>query len=392
MRPRRLLAALAAAAGLALGATALLPARVEEVARSVEQVRGRRFEHAVPASEIDTAELKRILKSKIGESFPASPGDTLRTLAAFGFIEDSPDLLDKLVDLYVSQVIAFYDPEPKRFYVVKGADKALDSSGLGGAASDMAEKLIFSHELTHALQDETMRLDRRLKELKDDGDRALALECLLEGEATLVMVRVIVADLPEGGEKLEESLEPLMSPGALEKANIPKDLPDYFVEQLFFPYSEGTAYVRRAWKRRGWAEIDQLWKSPPTSTAEILHDDLHFSPATGLLPSDGAKLAPTGTRFLYADTLGEWTIRFLLRRAMEQSAADEAAALWRGDRIAFYGSGNAISYVWRLRLESPGAAERFETLWRKSRAARKELVARRGADLVITSGFEKAPI
>jgi hypothetical protein len=391
MRSRSVLAALVVAAGLSLGATALLPARVEEVARSVEQVRGRRFERAVPASEIDTPELKRILRSKIGDSFPASPAETLRTLEAFGFIDETPNLLDKLIDFYVSQVVAFYDPETRRFYVVRGAEKSLEANGMTGAA-DMAEKLLFSHELTHALQDEALHLDRRLKELKDDGDRGLALQCLLEGEATLVMVRVVLADLPGDSEQLEDSLEPLLSPGALERANIPKDLPGYFVDQLFFPYTEGTAYVRRAWKRRGWPEVDRLWKNPPTTTAEILHDDIHYAPAANLLPSDGAGMAPPGTRFLYADTLGEWSIRFLLRRAVEESVADEAAASWRGDRIAFYISGNSVAYVWRLRLENPGAAERFETLWRKARAGKNELIARRGADLIVASGFAKVPL
>ena len=53
-------------------------------------------------------------------------------------------------------------------------------------AAGMSEKLIFAHELTHALQDESLKLDRRMKDLKENGDRALALEGLLEGEATLV--------------------------------------------------------------------------------------------------------------------------------------------------------------------------------------------------------------
>jgi hypothetical protein len=387
--PRSLAAAVVGAV-LSLGATTLLPARVEEVARSVEKIRGRRFERAVPASEIDASELKRILRSKIGESFPASPADTIRTLVAFGFIDETPNLLDKLVDFYVSQVVAFYDPEARRFYVVREAEKSLESSGLG-ALGGMAEKLIFSHELTHALQDESLRLDRRLKELKDNGDRGLALECLLEGEATLVMVRVALGDLPAGGEELEGQLEPLLSAGALERANVPKDLPEYFVDQLFFPYTDGTAYVRRAWKKNGWAEVDRLWKSPPLSTAEILHDSPRFVPAGDLLAGDGAPLASPGMRFLYADTLGEWAIRFLLRRSVEQGVADEVAAGWRGDRIAFFSSGNAIAYVWRLRLESASAAERFEAVWRKARI-KKESITRRGTDIAVVAGFEKMPI
>jgi len=46
--------------------------------------------------------------------------------------------------------------------------------------------------------------------------------------------------------------------GAFERANVPKEVPDYFVDQLFFPYVDGTAYVRAAVKRGGWEEVDRL--------------------------------------------------------------------------------------------------------------------------------------
>jgi hypothetical protein len=398
--PRRL-AALALAAVAVLGATALLPARVEQVAREVEKVRGRRFERAIPASEIEMKELKKVLRSKIAESFPAPPEDTLRTLVALGLIDETPNLLERLVDFYASQVIAFYDPEPRRFYIVRGAEKSLQKkeaeareeedaeAALGGAAG-MAEKLIFAHELTHALQDETLRLDRRMKDLKENGDRGLALQSLLEGEATLVMVRVALTSLPGADESAEEMLEPLLSAGALERSGVPRDLPDYFVEQLFFPYADGTAYVRRVVKSRGWAGVDRLWKNPPLSTSEILHEGLTFVPAEDLLPGNAERLAPSGFHLLYFDTLGEWTLRFLLRRSLETDEADAAAAGWRGDRIAFFASGRTIAYLWRARFESPAAAERFENAWKKARK-KKEVVSRNGRDVVIASGMPKIP-
>jgi hypothetical protein len=390
MRRTRPLALLALAAFAALGATALLPARVEHVARAVEEVRGRRFSRSVPASEIEGGELKRVLRAKLAESFPAPPADTMRTLVAFGLIDETPNLVDRLVDFYASQVVAFYDPEPHRFYVVRGAEKSLESGGGLPGAEGMAEKLIFAHELTHALQDESMRLDSRMKALKDDGDRGLALQSLLEGEATLVMVRVAISELPGDAAELEEALEPLLAAGALERANVPKDLPAYFVDQLFFPYVEGTAYVRRALKNGKWKAVDRLWSDPPQSTSEILHEGLRFTPAGDLLPGGGSRLAPPGSRFLYSDTLGEWTIRFLLRRTLPEGEADGAAAGWRGDRIAFFTTGPVISYLWRARFESPAAAERFETAWKKSRS-KKELVSRQGADVTVAAGFEKLP-
>ena len=386
MRKGRLCAAAAFGALACLGASDLLPSRVAEVAKAVEQVRGRRFERSVPASEIEEAALRRTLQSKLAEGMPASPEDTIRTLVALGLVDETPNVVDKLIDLYASQVVAFYDPEPRRFYVVKGGEGALGS--LGGEAG---EKIVFAHELTHALQDESMQLDSRMKELKDNSDRSLALECLLEGEATIVMVRVAVAELPGAGEAAEEMLAPLLSAGALEKANIPKDVPDFFVEELFFPYVEGTAYVRAALKRGGWAAVDRLWKSPPVSSAEILHGPGAPAPVENLLPKSLDALAPQGYRPLYADTLGEWTLRYLLRRTLPNEEADRAAAEWRGDRIAFFNAGRSVAYVWKIRCDGPGSAERLAATLVKARKGSKAepLIERRASDVIVTFGYPK---
>ncbi|HEY7698835.1 MAG TPA: hypothetical protein VIE88_10495, partial [Vicinamibacteria bacterium] len=378
--------------GLAAGAADLLPAKVADFARIVETIRGHRFDRAVSAGEIDTKELEQTLKTKLAESFPASIEETCRTLVAIGLIDETPDLSDRLVRFYASQVIAFYDPEPRRFYVVRGAAATLENAELEGAA----EKLIFTHELTHALQDQNLELDRRLKALKDNGDRALALQCLLEGEATLVMVRAALADLPGADESVEDEIAPLLSAGALERDNAPKDVPAFFTEQLFFPYADGTAYVRRAVKKGGWASVDRLWQSPPLSTSEILHPDAERpAPVTDLLPARFDGLVPAGFRQLYFDTLGEWTLRFLLRRGLPASEADPAAAAWRGDRVAFFaGPADRVGYLWRLRLESPDAAERLEAALRKSRqknpARVPETIRREGADLVLKGGLSES--
>ncbi len=391
VRHARALAALLCAglASLATGATDLLPAKVADFAKVVESVRGHRFDRAVPAGEIDGRELEETLRAKLEDGFPAPAEQTRRTLVSIGLIDDTPDLMNRLVRFYASQVIAFYDPEPRRFYVVRGASSALEGEDLEGAA----EKLIFTHELTHALQDQNLELDRRLKALKDNGDRALALQCLLEGEATLVMIRAALADLPGANESVEDEIAPLLAAGALEKENAPKDVPAYFTEQLFFPYAEGTAYVRRAVKAGGWAEIDRLWKNPPLSTSEILHpESRRFAPATDLLPAHTDGLVPEGFRPLYSDTIGEWGLRFLLRRGLPASEADPAAAAWRGDRVAFFTSpSGAVAYLWRLRLESAAAAERLEGVLRKSRQKNPtpvpETARAEGADLLVSGGL-----
>jgi hypothetical protein len=391
-----LLAALGSAAplpepDLALAPQATIEAAIADSARRVEEIRGRRFSRSVPAAEIDTKELERVLREKLAEGLPAPPRETLRTLAALGFVEDAPDLLERLLSFYVSQVAAFYDPDRGKFWVVKGAMEEIgaDSAGMG-------ERLLYSHELMHALQDQHLTLGPRMHSLKDDGDAALALQCLLEGEATLVMVKAALADLPfADGEEAEELVAPLLSAGALERSGIPKDVPEYFVDQLFFPYTEGTAWVRRAWKRGGWSEVDRLWKSPPVSTSEILHEGVTFVPAAGLLPPSAASLAPKGKRLSYTDTIGEWNLRWLLERSNAAPEAEEIAAGWRGDRIAFFVDEKSVAFLWRLRFDSPGAAARFEKAWKQLREARTadgpQLTRRGGSDLVVASGLPSIP-
>jgi hypothetical protein len=391
MRRKRLLraAGFALAAVVLAGFADLLPDRMAEVSRSVEEVRGRRFSRPVPASEIDAAEARRVLRAKILEGLPAPPEETFRSLAAVGLIDDSPGLLDALVDFYASQVVAFYDPDPRRFFVVRGSE-----SVAGADSEDLARGLIFSHELTHALQDENLRLADRVKALRDDGDRSLALQCLLEGEATLVMIRVALQEIPGASESVEDEMAPLLTTGALERGAVTSNVPDFFVDQLFFPYSEGTAFVRAAVKKGGWAEIDRLWKNPPESTSEILHGAPYPPPAQGLLPGNAATLAP-GHRLSYMDTLGEWTLRFLLGRALPAEEAEAAATGWRGDRIAYFVSGGKMSYVWRLRFESAAASTRFEAALRKVRQKRPvaapETIRRDGTDVLVVGGLPKVP-
>src|SRR5262245_44981895 len=383
-------AGIALAAASFAGFTDLLPERMAEVQKQVEQVRGRRFSKPVPASEIDAAELKRVLRAKLTEALPASDAEYFGTLAALGLIEDKPGMLDTIIDFYSSQVIAFYDPEPRRFFIVKGAEEREEMADAG----EMGRDLIFSHELTHALQDETLHLDDLVKSMKDDSDRSFALQSLLEGEATLVMIRTALQAIPSADESAEEAMIPLLSAGALERANVPKDVPDYFVDQLFFPYVEGTEFVRVAVKRGGWAEVDRLWKNPPASSSEIMHGGPYPAPAKNLLPSNAATLVP-GSRLVYMDTLGEWTLRFLLSRALPEEEAAAAAEGWRGDRIAFFTSGGKMGYLWRIRFDEPASAAHFEEALKKARAKKPvpspETVQRDGADLLVASGISKIP-
>jgi len=359
--------------------------RIAEARRSVESIRGRAFRRPVPSEEVGPAKLRALLAQKLAEGLVVAPDDYFRSLAAVGAISESdlPGLLDRLLDFYGGEVLAFYDPVAGEFFVSSaGRDKL---GGFGG----MEETLVFTHELTHALQDQYLSLDRRLRALKSNGDAALAIDALLEGEATEVMIESAVKDLPGGDEGVEAMLAPLLTSSLADLDPDAAKVPAFFSEQLLFPYSDGTAYVRQAKKRGGWKAIDALWESPPATSAEILHPGSSRPTPTGPLLGDGAVTPPAGGAFLYSDTLGEWTLRFLFRKGKVEGA-DGAAAGWRADRFLFFKSRGRVAYAGRLRASDAAAARVLLDAWKRSSPGAAGSVE--GTDVSVWSGFDRAPL
>ena len=358
--------------------------RVADARRTVEAVRGRAFRRPVPAETVGPEKLRKLLAQKLAEGLAVPPEDYFRSLAAIGAIapSDVPGLLDRLLDFYGGEVLAFYDPAEGKFFVSTSGKERLGGFGA------MEEGLVFTHELTHALQDQYLSLDARLRALKNNGDAALAMDALLEGEATEVMIEGAVKDLPGADESVEAMLAPLLTSSLADLDPEAAKVPAFFSEQLLFPYGEGTAYVRDAKKKGGWKTVDDLWTSPPASSAEILHPGVRRpAPASPLLP-DGSIAPPADSAFLYSDTLGEWTLRFLFRK-YGVDGADAAATGWRGDRFLFFKSGARVAYAGRIRAADPESAGRILAAWKKG--APGSAGSLDGADIRIWSGFDRPP-
>jgi hypothetical protein len=358
--------------------------RLAEARKTVETVRGRSFKRAVPTETVGAPKLRKLLAEKLVEGLVVDPEDYFRSLAAIGAISEKelPNLRDHLLDFYGGQVLAFYDPSNGKFFVSSSAKEKL------GGFSGMEESLVFTHELTHALQDQYLSLDRRIRDLKTSGDAALGLEALLEGEATEVMIEGAVKDLPGAEESVAAMLAPLLTSSLADIEPDASKVPAFFSEQLFFPYSEGTAYVREKKARGGWKAIDALWDTAPASTSEILHPGQPAISAGPIL-ADGAVPPPPGSSFLYSDTLGEWTLRFLFRKGAVADA-ETAAAAWRGDRFLFFKNGNRIAYAGRIRASDSASALRLLDAWKKSTPNSSGSV--HGSETTVYSGFDKSPI
>lgn len=356
-------------ASVAGGLAARLPEAVDQAQKTVETVRGLMFRGRVASAVLSEKELPAVLERKLVEDLPASFERYAASLEALGLIDFEPELRKKLTRLYARQVAGFYDPDEKKLYVVpeRGSEAATEVPGLGVSGPNLMEDVLLTHELTHALQDQRLDLSRLMKKLKESTDALMALQCVLEGEATVVMTEALVSRLPEEARGLfgSDGLSKMVAGLAAGGANIEgsEGVPDFFVKEMIFPYVAGTSWIEKKRAKGGWAAVDAAFAALPVTTAEILHPE-RSAVRTRLSPGDvpGPRQLPPGTRRLYADTLGEWTLLTLLERA-EAADPKALAAEWQDDRILFFEpkgkTAGPIGFVWKIRCASAAGARRL---------------------------------
>lgn len=319
------------------------PRPFDEEISFIEDLRGVRFIEEVAHTEIRRADLRDFLRDTFARDLSISTDDYFDVLTALHLIEDEPqDPLETLLDLYMSQVLAFYDPIEDMMYSI---DEAPETGGVMMTAA--FERAVTIHELVHALQDQSFGAGERLSSRSDDWDRSLAYHALIEGEATLVMLAALVADL---GGSLDQALEDdqiVTALGEAAAANLAQDAaPAYFIESLKFPYVEGLAYAIELYREGGWEALERAHASPPGSTEEIYDGE----PPAGVEPL-GVSDA------LFETTLGEFHWRYLL--------GESAADAWEADRVAFVRGASGVNVIAVTRWSSAGAAATFADLYER---------------------------
>jgi hypothetical protein len=273
--PKAALAAIASFLLLFFASSLASAESLEREMREVERLRQLRFNGPVSSEVISREELPERLRVQMEKSLTYSFAEYEEMLRALYLVDPSSSgLMNPLLSLLQSQVLAYYDPDTDRFFFVDSPPEGLAAQ----MPADLMRDIVVIHELVHALQDQRLDIARRDRELRDDWDGAMALHAVLEGEASLVMLSAAVE---KAGITLDDMLanDTLLDTALAGIAAAPVeggDAPRYFVESLKFPYVEGLRFVIAAYRRGGWKAVDQLLVDPPASTREILHPALYF--------------------------------------------------------------------------------------------------------------------
>jgi hypothetical protein len=345
----------------------------DEIRAQVEELR--RLPPA-PAGEpvlLDEAGVRDWMRKAYEDVDHESLATESRLFAHLDLLPDGASIEQLSLDLSAGQAIGFYDTDTKKLYLLS------QSGGVGPM-----QRLTYSHEYTHAMQDRQFDLTKLGMEDIGQSDRSLARLSLAEGDATLSMTQWAQAHM-----SIAELLAISVSEESSEQTAQLEAAPAILRESLLFPYTQGLTFVRRIYAQGGWVAVDKVYSDPPNSSSQILHPELYtqgFKPAMLVLSPVPDEVGP-GWQIAYQDTMGELQLRVWLAGEKPATsatrAAAEAVATWGGDRIGLYeGPEGAWAVVLRTTWRSAAGRAAFEE------AANQRLEGLEGVSSICSDGVQ----
>jgi hypothetical protein len=208
--------------------------------------------------------------------------------------------------------------------------------------------------MVHALQHNYIPLDSVLDQ-KVDADRLLAAQAILEGQATLAMIR-----MQPGLDS--EVFDPAFWVGVRENlAAAQRSMPAFagaprvIRETLVFPYLSGAEFMRW-WMTTHPDSVPPYGVRMPVSTEQILLPS-HYTGGDEpvALSFTGGPPDSSGS-----DVVGDFGVRILLADLDGLAEVPTAIPLgWGGDRYVLYQTPAGPALVWAAVWDSPAARDQF---------------------------------
>ena len=256
-------------------------------------------------------------------------------LKKFGLLERDFRLKPFLLSLLTEQVAAFYDPKTR-------------SVNMLDWVKPEEQKPVLAHELTHAVQDDHVHLEKWgspaptaiARNAREDNthiqldEASTARESVTEGQAMAVFVDYelqplgkTLKDAPEFGDRMREMSSDTSTSPVLSRA------PLLLQESLLFPYSAGLAFEQALLQSGG---VDVAFAGaldrPPTSSHEVIHPDVYLSKAAMpvLTMPDVHTLLDKDWEPYDVGVMGELDVRIITELFGGQALAAPLATAWNG--------------------------------------------------------------
>ncbi|HEY5253343.1 MAG TPA: hypothetical protein VIJ53_01730 [Acidobacteriaceae bacterium] len=256
-------------------------------------------------------------------------------LKKFGLLDRDFQLKPFLIQLLREQIAGYYD------------DKTKTVNLLDWIPPD-EQKPVLAHELTHALQDQHIHLEKwdrdddrpMSKNVQQDNEHIATDEedtvrdAVVEGQAMAVFIDYVLAPsgktlltAPQVADKMNEAMGDSSDSPTLANA------PLLLQRSLIFPYIAGLNFVRAVWTAKGTqAAFAGMLDHPPSSTFEIMNPTAYLThaPVPLLKMPDIHSLIDAQYDPYDIGVMGEFDVQVMAELFGGQAAADALAPAWRG--------------------------------------------------------------
>jgi len=385
--------------------------RTKVFQKEMTALRGLEFTKEVTVGTYTREELLAFLKKELEREHPREEVDRVRkALVHFGLVPADLDLYQTVIELLGASIAGFYHPKTKELRLIKPGegvpddDELLEMFGIKVNLHDVT----LIHELCHAAQDQNFDLNTLPMELKTNDDLVMAVQSLVEGDATVVGLKYGFKDKFDAVSKIIS--QDYKDGGLGEEA---AKFPAYLRKTLTFPYGYGADFVVEVLNRAkgDWSAVSKAFSDLPSSTEQILHPMKYFGPERDY-PQELALqgLGEIIWAGVYNNVHGEFGTRLVLDEFKIATARGrrKAAEGWDGDRYyIFENEKGGLAGVWFTTWDTEEDAREFfdayallllakhegaerEAADQKvtlTKGATRAVLERRGADVLIFDGF-----
>jgi hypothetical protein len=257
-------------------------------------------------------------------------------LKKFGLLPRDFDLEKLLVALLREQIAGYYDPKTKTVNLLDWVPME-------------EQEPVMAHELTHALQDQDVGLDKWMRhgekdlgETKKDPTPADiendemddTREAVVEGQAETVMMQYELAPVGRSivdSPDLVDAMEAQMASGT-DDSGVFKDAPIFLRESLTFPYSYGLKFevklLQEGGKQKAFADV---LANPPHTTRQIMQPETYLS-GEQIPPMPVLELKRDFKDYVKFDlgAMGEFDVSVLIEQYAGKRLSERLYPEWRG--------------------------------------------------------------
>lgn len=361
----------------------ITPRQAEELFHSVDEIlefdskqTGLPIKHTVKRKLTSRDEVVSYLTKHVNDEDTRRLRRSELVLKKFGLLPRDFDLQTFLVALLKEEIAGYYDPKTKTVNLLDWVPIE-------------EQEPVMAHELTHALQDQDINLQRWMKrgekdlgEIRKDptpedienDEIDNAREAVLEGQAQAIMFQYAIA--PTGhsiatSPELVKSMEEETLTGT-SSTKVFNDAPIFMRESLTFPYSYGMNFIIELLQKGGKDKaFAALLQNPPHTTRQIMEPQTYLS---------GEKIPPMSVPDFKHDfkdylkfdigAMGEFDVALLLEQYAGKAVSNKIYPEWRG---GYYYAAKAktnadapLGLLYVSRWSTPESAAEFAGVYAQS--------------------------